>query len=164
MALPYLEYRLPGADQWTVGGSSGQIPMAEIADVDKLLKLEYDVYMRGALAREITRVIVKAGSQAAAGIIAEQASDWRVQLALKSSQAAFAIWAYSVTAADTRSWTSLPKRVHAVRIDRPADGKVTISASCGTVAEVTLPEGNSMVFVSKPGPAAKAMVKTVTYP
>jgi hypothetical protein len=163
MALPYLEYRSAGADGWSVSTESNSAGMSEIADVDKLLKLEYDVYMRGALAREITRVIVKAGSQAALGIAAGNTSDWREQLALIASQKAVAIWAASVTAADTRSWTSLPKRVHAVRIDRPADGRIKINASCGLVADVTVPEGNSMVFVSKPGPFAKAVVKTVTY-
>ena len=163
MALPYLDYRSAGADGWSVAVGSTTHAMSEITDVDKLSKLEYDVYMRGALAREITRVVVKAGAQAALGIAADNSNDWRVKLALRASQAAVAAWALSVTQADTRSWTSLPKRVHALRVDRPADGKIRINASCGAVAEVTLPEGNSMVFVSKPGPSAQAVVKTVTY-
>lgn len=163
MALPYLEYRSSGADGWTVSAGANSTGMAEIADVDKLLKLEYDVYMRGALAREITRVIVKAGSQVALGIAADNTNDWRVQLALRASQGVVAAWAASVTAADTRSWTALPKRVYAVRIDRPADGRIQIGANCGMVADVTVPEGNSMVFISKPGPLARAVVKTVTY-
>lgn len=163
MALPYLEYRTAGADSWTVSAGGNPVAMDEIADVDKLTKLEYDVYMRGALAREITRVVVKAGAQAAMGIIADNSNDWRVKVAMRASQAAVAAWALSVTQADTRCWTSLPKRVHALRVDRPADGRIKINASCGTVAEITLPEGNSMVFVSKPGPYAKAVVKTVTY-
>lgn len=163
MALPYLEPRSQGADHWRISSSVGSVPMAEIADIDKLLKVEYDVYMRGALAREITRVIVKAGSQAALGIAADNTSDWRVQLALKASQVAVAAWAASVTDADTRSWTALPKRVHVARVDRPSDGRIQINASCGNVAEVIVPEGNTMVFVSKPGPLAKAAVRTVTY-
>ena len=163
MALPYLEYRDSGSDGWSVSAGAESAGMAEIANVDRLLKLEYDVYMRGALAREITRVIVKAGSQAALGIAADNTNDRLAQLALRASQAAVAAWALSVTAADTRSWTSLPKRVHMVRVNRPADGRIKISASCGLVAEVTVPEGNSMVFVSKPGPMAKAVVKTATY-
>lgn len=164
MALPYLEPRPVGADGWSVAAGAESLGMSEIADVDKLVKLEYDVYMRGALAREITRVIVKAGSQVALGIAADNTSDWKTQLALRASQAAVAAWAASVTAADTRSWTSLPKRVHAMRVNRPSDGRIVVKASCGAVAEVTVPEGNSMVFVSKPGSAAKAVVKTVTYP
>lgn len=163
MALPYLEQRSQAADYWKVSTGAGSISMSEIADIDKLLKVEYDVYMRGALAREITRVIVKAGSQVVLGIAADNASDWRAQLALKASQAAVAVWAASVTDADTRSWTALPKRVHVVRVDRPTDGRIQINASCGNVAEVIVPEGNTMVFVSKPGPLAKAVVKTVTY-
>jgi hypothetical protein len=166
MALPYLEYRTAGADSWTVSAGGNPVAMDEIANVDKLTKLEYDVYMRGALAREITRVVVKAGAQVALGIAADSADERNepyVALALRASQAAVAAWALSVTQADTRSWTSLPKRVHAVRVDRPADGRIRINASCGAVAEVTVPEGNTMIFVSKPGPSAQAVVKTVTY-
>lgn len=163
MALPYLEQRSQAADYWKVSTGAGSVSMSEIADIDKLLKVEYDVYMRGALAREITRVIVKAGSQVALGIAADNASDRRAQLALKASQVAVAVWAASVTDADTRSWTALPKRVHVARVDRPTDGRIQINASCGNVAEVIVPEGNTMVFVSKPGPLAKAVVKTVTY-
>jgi hypothetical protein len=163
MALPYLEYRSQGADNWNVLTCNGTASMSEIADIDKLLKVEYDVYMRGALAREITRVIVKAGSQVALGIAADNTSDWRSQLALKASQMSVAAWAASVTDADTRSWTALPKRVNVVRVDRPVDGCIKIMASCGKVAEVHVPEGNSMVFVSKPGPYAQAVVKMATY-
>lgn len=165
MALPYLDYRSAGADGWSVAVGTTSLAMSEITDVDKLAKLEYDVYMRGALAREITRVVVRAGAQAALGIAADNCDDddWQDRLALRTSQVAVAAWARTVTQADTRSWTSLPKRVHALRVDRPADGKIRINASCGAVAEVTLPEGNSMVFVSKPGPSAQAVVKTVTY-
>ena len=66
--------------------------------------------------------------------------------------------------ADTRAWPSLPKRVFLARVERPANGRVSVTADGMPVAEVVVPEGNSMVFVTKPGPLAAASVKVVTFP
>ncbi len=164
MAFPKLEYRQTGANGWTVMTSGENVNMEELADIDKLIKLEYDVYLRGALTREITRTVVKIGAQVALGIAADNTNDWRVELALRASQAGVAAWALSTTAADERSWTALPKRVLVGKVRRPADGKIVIVADGGTVAEVVLPEGNSMVFVTKPAPGAAAAVKTANFP
>ena len=160
MAFPRLAYRDPAGSGWQVGAT----PMAELVDMDAKLKTEFDVYFRAALTREITRTAVKIGSQIALGVVAENLNDWRTQYALKASQIAVAAWAASTTGADTRSWTSLPKKVHVARIDRPADGKVTIAGAGGVHAEITVPPGNSMVFVSKPSVLAVPSVRVVTYP
>lgn len=160
MAFPRLAYRQPAGSGWQVG----RAPMTELVDMDAKIKTEFDVYFRAALVREITRTTVKAGSQIALGVVAENLSDWRTQYALKASQLAVAAWAASTTGADTRSWTTLPKKVHVARIDRPADGKIQISNGCGNVAEITVPQGNSLVFVSKPSAQAQASVKIATYP
>lgn len=160
MAFPKLVDRPAAGSGWSVGGA----PMAELLDMDAKVKTEFKVYFRAALAREITRTAVKIGSQVALGVVAENINDNYTRYALKASQLATAAWAASTTAADTRSWTALPKRVYAARIDRPADGKVTVSGSYGPVAEVIVPPGNSMIFVSKPSAMAVAAVKVVTYP
>ena len=160
MAFPRLAYRDSAGSGWRVGTS----PMAELADMDAKIKTEFDVYFRAALIREITRTTVKIGTQVALGVVAENLNDWRTKYALKASQLAVAAWAASTLGADTRCWTTLPKKVHAVRIDRPADGKIVISGASGSLAEVTVPPGNSMVFVSKPSVLAAPSVKIVTYP
>ena len=51
-----------------------------------------------------------------------------------------------------------------MRVARPADGKVTISGNNFPVAELQLPEGNSMVFVRKTSFQAPAVVKAVALP
>ena len=160
MAFPRLVYRDLAGSGWRVGNT----PMAEIVDMDAKIKTEFDVYFRAALIREITRTSIKIGSQVALGVVAENLNDWRTKYALKASQIAVAAWAASTTGADTRSWTTLPKKVHVVRIDRPADGKVVLYGNGGNLAEITVPNGNSMIFVSKPSPAAMPRVKVVTYP
>ena len=160
MAFPRLVERQAAGSGW----QAGSVPMSEIVDMDAKVRTEFEVYFRAALTREIMRTAVKIGSQVALGVVAENLDDWRTQCALKASQVAVAAWAASTTGADTRSWTTLPKKVHAVRIDRPADGKIVLSGSTGILAEITVPTGNAMVFVSKPSVVAAPSVKVVTSP
>ena len=158
MAFPVLRERAYGATMWSAGG----MPMQELASVDKLTRTEYNVYMRGALTREITRTLVRVGVQAGLGIAADHAGDNRTKLALRIIQAGVAVWAASCTAADLRSWTALPKRVMAVRLDRPADGVLQVMAD-GHAIPVSVPPGNSLVFIRKPAPSAPPVVRVATY-
>ena len=160
LALPRLLETPAAAMSWNAGG----VAMEELASVEALAKIEYDVYMRGAIRREITRTIVDVGIQAALGIAAEHASDNRAKYALIASQYAVAAYSAIRRGADTRSWPSLPKRVFVARVKRPADGRVSVSADGRPVAEVVVPEGSSMVFVRKPAQMAAASVRVVTFP
>ena len=162
MALPVLRERAYGATVWNAVAGGRSVPFTELESVDRLTRTEYDVYMRGALTREITRTLVRVGVQAGLGIAADHASDNRTKLALRLVQAGVAVWAASCTAADIRSWTALPKRVMAVRLDRPADGVVQVVAG-GQTIPVTVPEGNSLVFIRKPAPSAPPVVKMATF-
>lgn len=166
MALPKLRARELGAQKWTaiVGGEYRDLEV--LADIDKLLKTEYDVYMRGALKREITRTLVKIGGQVALGILAEHAlkrGDNKQYWIYRASQASAAAWALATTGADVRSWTSLPKCVRMTRVSRPSDGKVVIAADSERI-EIDVPHGNTMVFLRKPSVTAKTTVIKVTYP
>lgn len=162
MAFPVLRERAYGATVWNVVAGGSSVSLTELENVDRLVRTEYDVYMRGALTREITRTLVRVGVQVGLGIAADHASDSRTQLALRLSQIGVATWAASCTAADLRSWTALPKRVMAVRLDRPADGVVQVVAG-GQTIPVNVPPGNSLVFIRKPAPSAPPVVKTATF-
>ena len=162
MALPYLRERAYGATVWNVAAGGQAVQMTELESVDRLMRTEYDVYMRGALAREITRTLVRVGAQVGLGIAADHAGDNRAKLALRLAQIGVATWAATSTAADLRSWTTLPKRVMAVRLDRPADGMIQVMADGQPVA-IAVPEGNTLVFIRKPGPTAQPVVKMATF-
>ena len=162
MALPVLRARAYGATVWNALAGGRAAPMAEIENVDHLVRTEYDVYMRGALAREITRVIVKVGLQVALGATAANVRDDRTRLALELVQVGVAVWSATTAAADLRSWTALPKRVMAVRLDRPEDGVVQVVAD-GQTIPVAVPPGNSLVFIRKPAPSAPPVVKVATF-
>lgn len=160
LSLPRLLERPPAAMSWSVGGE----PMQPLANVDALVKVEYDVYMRGAIGREITRTVVDVGIQVALGVAADNTRDWRTQTALIASQYAVATYSALRRGADTRSWATLPKTVYLARVKRPSDGVLEITADGNPVAQVKLPEGNSMVFVRKPSAVAIPSVKVVTLP
>lgn len=162
MALPVLRERIAGAARWSVQAGGVTMPMSELSNVDHLVKTEYDVYMRGALTREITRTIVRVAAQVALGIAADNTNDGRTRTFLQMSQWGVAAMAMASTAADLRSWTSLPKTVKCVRIDRPADGRIDVLAD-GQRIQLTVPAGNTMLFLRKPGPQAMPVVKQVTF-
>lgn len=161
MALPYLRYRGAACTSYSLSADGKNSALVEMQDFDSLLKTEFGVYFRNALIREITRTVVKVGMQVALGVVAENVDDRNTKIALIASQYATAAWAASVTQADLRSWTGLPKKAYAMRIERPASGKITLTGDGMPVAEIELPAGNSMVFVRKPAQGAAAVVKTV---
>jgi hypothetical protein len=161
MALPVLCERDPAAVNWSVGADGRMLAMSHIANVDKLIRTEYDVYMRGALAREITRTIVKVASQVALGIAADNTSDNYAKLGLRIAQMGVATWALTTTAADLRSWTSLPKNVYAQRVDAPTNGILNISAGFQNFS-VNIPQGkNVMVFIRKTSTTSAPIVQIV---
>lgn len=159
LCLPRLMEMPAAASSWRAMGAE----MEELASVEALVKVEYDVYMRGAIRREVTRTVVDVGVQAALGIAAEHAGDRNTKLALAASQFAAAAYSALRRGADVRSWPSLPKRVLVARVARPADGRVSVSADGMPVAEVTVPEGNSAVFVRKPSRTSAASVRAVNF-
>lgn len=163
MALPSLKSRAASAACWSVEGGAEPMAMPQLDDIDRLVKCEFDVYFRGALKREITRTVTKAGVEIALGVLCDTVRDSRTRIALRASQLAVAGWAAATTAADLRSWTALPKKVYMVRMDRPADGVIRIKGDGLLVSEVHVPEGNSMIFVRKTSAAAPAVVKSVVF-
>lgn len=162
MAFPVLEPRAAAsyAGGITVSGAEGVVQAEAIQSVDKLVKTEYDVYMRGALAREVTRVLVRVAAQAGFGIAAEHATS-RDRFGYQIAQIAAAAAARGFTAADTRCWDVLPKNVFAARVTRPESGQVTITAGGRTIV-VNAPAGrNTLVWVRQPSAGAAPVVKQV---
>lgn len=163
MALPVLKERGAAAAQWQVQANGVSVPAAPLADVDKLVRTEYDVFMRGALFREVTRTLAQVGAQIALGVAADHSNDSLHQASLRLAQTGVAATAAATKGADLRSWTALPKSVKVARIDRPADGRVTLAAD-GVSIPISVPAGNVMVFVRKPGPQAAPVVKIAAFP
>lgn len=163
MALPYLRYRPAGAASYEVSMNGRIYSMPELTNVDRLLKVEYDVYMRGALTREITRALIRIGSQVALGIAADNTDNDSHELSLQLSQIGVAAYAASTTAADLRSWTNLPKAVYMLRVTRPPNGVIELLID-HRPTPIKVPPGNTMVWIRKPAVAAPPVVKQLTFP
>lgn len=164
MAFPKLKYEESAATDWTVRVGETETPLQKLSDIDGLIKTEYDVYLRGAITREIARVLIKTSTQIALGVLAEKNSgDWKRYTIFKSAQVTAATYMAASIGADTRSWSSLPKTVYVLQVKRPADGKIVLAAN-GAPIEIMLPEGNTMVFITKTSAAAHPTVKTAVLP
>ena len=161
MAFPVLKERSHGALNWSVSTPSGPLGLTLLSDVDRLIKTEYDVYLRSAIMREVTRTVVRTGAQIALGIAAENSSGG-AYWGLKAGQAAAAAYAATCTGADIRSWTALPKVVKYARIDRPESGLVEVFAD-GQSIRIAVPEGNSMVFIRKTSPRALPVAQVIGF-
>lgn len=167
MALPKLRYRNEAVTAYAVEAGGRNYAMPLIQDVDRLVKTEFDLAFRGALAREITRAVIKVSAQAALGAVADSqyhshGSNEAFAL-LKLAQLGVAAWSYGTTDADVRCWASLPKKVYMLDVPRPADGVVSVKCGVETV-KVNVPEGNTMVFVRKVSSATSSVVKSFTLP
>jgi len=159
LCLPRLIERPAAASSWSANGETLQT----LASVDALCKIEYDVYMRGAIKREITRTVVDVGVQVALGIAADHSSGM-AQTALVASQYAVAAYSAAKRGADLRCWSTLPKTIYLARVPRPNDGVLEVKADGVPAVKVDLKPGNSMVFVRKPAAGAVPSVKVVTWP
>ena len=168
MALPRLEERSAAAERyWLGGGAQGEVPLEVLENVDRLVRTEYDVYMRGALKREIVRTLAKVSAQVAFQIAIDNCEDGGARLALKVAEIGVGAWAAGTTAADLREWVSLPKVVWVGRIERPGDGKLSLVAETGGLREslaLEVPEGNTLVWVRKFAPSSPMVARVVTYP
>ncbi|MGN0867045.1 MAG: hypothetical protein ACI4SG_05155 [Oligosphaeraceae bacterium] len=167
MAFPRLVERSAAAEQYWVKADGGQTPLELLENMDRLVRTEYDVYMRGAVKREIVRTLAKVSAQVALQIAAQNCDDSGARFALKMAQVGMAAWAASSTKADLREWVSLPKVIWVGHVPRPQDGRLVLSARLGGQEqnlELALPEGNSIVWVRKVNGAVPMTARVVTYP
>ena len=65
--------------------------------------------------------------------------------------------------ADTRTWTTLPKRFDLIRLERPENGKISIKTSSGlSLEEIEIPLSEyTLVYVKMPSPGAKPSVSVM---
>ncbi len=167
MAFPRLVERSAAAEQYWVKTAGGQTPLELLETMDRLVRTEYDVYMRGAIKREIVRTLTKVSAQVALQIAVRNCDDSNARLALKMTQIGVAAWAASTTKADLREWVSLPKVVWVGHIPRPQEGRLVLSARAGGQdqdLELVLPEGNSVIWVRKINAALPMTARVLTYP
>lgn len=158
IALPRQVFRYNAANVYTVAGT----PMEELENIDRLLKVEYDVYMNSAVKRELMRCLLKTIPQVAAGVVRDSIDNKYVKLGCTAFQIAAAQYAYSSTRADLRTWNVLPKRVLVQRVQRPADGVLKLTADDQSV-DIKVGEGNSIILVRKVAANSPFVVRQINF-
>ena len=158
IALPKQVYRPAAASTYTVAG----VPMEELENIDRLLKVEYDVYMNSAVKRELLRSLLKTVPQVAAGVVRDVIDDPYVRMGCTALQLAAASYAASTTRADLRTWNVLPKRVLVQRIKRPANGVIRLTADAQAL-DIKVAEGNTIVVVRKVAVTSPFVVRQINF-
>ena len=160
IAMPYLVLRAPGAVNCSVEGTQAQL----LLDFDRLVQRDFEIWLKGAIAREVARVSLRIGTQVGMLIAENNTDDPNARMALQMARLGMMVYSVSSSAADIRSVTALPKQVLAVRVARPANGQLRIALGSEKL-NVVLPESsswNTLVFVRKISPMAPAVVHAVS--
>jgi hypothetical protein len=150
IALP--RYR----DRAAVPGSLGVLSGADIAvqterisDMGSVIRTEMKERFPSVLARAVSSAVIKAIIQNEA---AENFGVW--------GQLGAAALTIATTQADLRSWQALPNHWQAVRIDRPENGKLTLTSTNGhSLGTIVIPDQPfTLLYVKRPTLAGPASV------
>ena len=92
-----------------------------------------------------------------------QDNDGKAGLAFALASIATTVYTVASAQADTRTWTTLPKRFDLIRLERPQEGKIIIKTSTGiSLPEITLPlTQHTLVYVKMPTAGAKPSVTVI---
>ena len=138
IALPQLEYRPAPVPYFDVQSPNGTLRTQFLANMDSVVKTEFDKEFPAILTRAILSATAKAIAQAAL----EKNQD-------SSTAAVFAaLYSFATTAADVRIWTMLPKNIQLARLPIPADGAIELLAPGRPAIPVQIPDCNyAVVYV-----------------
>lgn len=114
-----------------------------LADMDRIVGTEF----RGRLPVIVTQEVLSSALKTAATYgLREGLGTW--------GQVAGIIYQAVSTSADTRSWRSIPKRIAALRIRTPEEGRISLSTGGRSLGELALEPGTSnVVLVTLPSSA-----------
>lgn len=140
-------------------------PTEVVCNMDAVVWQEFDHHFKGELQREITRAILKSGSQAALfGITQHNANGDSAEIFSIIAQFIAAALAEETTKADVRYWSTLPKQFESVRMNIPEDRVVTLFGDDLALASVEIPEcQNAILFVKIPSPEASPILHLVPF-
>lgn len=154
IALPRLAFRYAALPYLDVQSSSGVFRTQLVADMDSIIKTEFDKDFQGIL----TRTILSATTKAIAQYALEKNQD--------SSTAAVitALYSFATTAADVRIWTTLPKNIQVSRFAKPADGIINIQGPAMTPVSLQIPDcKHAIVYVKMVNGVLSPNIQIMTY-
>ncbi|TVM14500.1 hypothetical protein DPQ33_17445 [Oceanidesulfovibrio indonesiensis] len=152
MALPHMKFRDKAYDYLEVVAGGATDRTTQLADIDRVVATEFDVYYDSILAKSIASTVAKMLGQ----VVAQEALGDAGALIV-------GIFNSLTTQADTRMWTALPKEVQVARVKLPKDGRLQLKSPQGLVlSDVVIPECNDcIVYVRIPKANIPAAVTTI---
>ena len=164
LALPRIHPRAIAFEGYSIAVGDKVSNSRLLSDMDRVVmtefKKEYPSIMRRALFSATTKAVIQYQTQRQA-----QNHDGKTGLAFALASIATTVYTIASTQADTRTWTTLPKRFDLIRLERPQNGKFNIKTSTGlTLTEVDLPlREHTLVYVKMATAGAKPSVSIIPF-
>ena len=162
LALPRIHQRQQAYSGYSavIEGSSYQ--SKTLSEMDRVVmtefKKEYPAILRRAIFSATTKAIVQYELQ-------HQSQQSSGNTGLAFAIASIAATAYTIASAqaDTRTWTTLPKRFDLIRIEQPLNAKLILKTASGMrLPEIKLPsKQNTLVYVKMPTAGAKPSISVI---
>ena len=140
-------------------------PSVEMTNITNTAGMEFNVAYPGIVTKAVVSTVIKTAAQVAANAVIDSETKNAPLLGALMKLGVGAAQAAS-TQADVRAWANLPNTIQVATLNRPASGKLSMSASNGTkIKEITLPEGeNVLVLVKASGVGGIPAVYTKALP
>ena len=164
LALPRIHARASAYDGYSIAVGDKVSSSKLLSDMDRVVmtefKKEYPAIVRRALFSATTKAVIQYQTQRQA-----QNSDGKAGLAFALAAIATTVYTIASTQADTRTWTTLPKRFDLIRLERPAKGKITLKTSTGlSLPEINLPSTqHTLVYVKMATAGAKPSISIIPF-
>jgi hypothetical protein len=162
IALPELVAIPGGAEYFSVDAGSTSVKSSVVCEMGSVVSHEFKAELPLITGRAIASAIVKATATLAANLAARNSGDGWAQVI---SMVATNVYGYATTAADLRTWRTLPRRIMIARIPIPKDRQIQISGPPGT-KKIQLLDGDLLLLhirsASEHGPMAsfQAVLRT----
>jgi len=162
LALPRIHARTSAYDGYSVAVGDRVSKSKELSNMDRVVmtefKKEYPAILRRAIFSATTKAVLQYEMQRQA-----QNNDGKAGLAFALASLATTVYTIASTQADTRTWTTLPKRFDLIRVKRPESGKIVLKTSTGlSLPEIALPLAqHTLVYVKMPTAGAKPSISVI---
>ena len=162
LALPRIHKRQSAFSSYSIANQDKVSKTETISEMDRVImtefKKEFPAILRRAIFSATTKAVIQYEMQRQS-----QNNSGNAGLAFAVASLATTIYTVASAQADTRTWTTLPKRFDLIRLERPENGKISIKTSSGlSLEEIEIPLSEyTLVYVKMPSPGAKPSVSVM---
>ena len=162
LALPRIHERQSAYSSYSVAVGDKVNRSSELSNMDRVImtefQKEYPAIVRRAIFSATTKAVIQYQMQRQS-----QNNDGKAGLAFALASIATTVYTIASAQADTRTWTTLPKRFDLIRVERPENGKIVLKTSTGlSLPEIAVPlTQHTLVYVKMPTAGAKPSITVI---